>query len=1090
MRIVIDLQACQSTGSRNRGIGRYSLALAQAMARHAGQHELWLVLNGAFADTIDPLRKAFADLVPSERIRVWSTPGPVAEHTISNDWRRRAGEILREQVLAELRPDIVHVASLFEGFSDDAITNIDAMPEHLPTAVTLYDLIPLVHSRPYLENRQIRDWYYRKLHALKNADLLLSISEASRQEALAWLDLPHDRIVNISSAVDTRFKPYKYAAAALTEVRLRYGLVRPFVMYTGGIDHRKNLDALIRAYAALPQPLRKQFQLAIVCSAQAADRERLQKIAHSAGLANDDVVLTGYVPDDELPMLYNDCALFVFPSWHEGFGLPALEAMACGAPVIGADTSSLPEVIGRHDALFNPRSEKAITEKLHQALSDGDFRASLRAHGLAQSRKFSWDTSAKKALAAIEEDFSRRRSACLVSTGFAMPKRKPTLAYVSPLPPERSGIADYSADLLRELARHYDIELIGNQSITDDPWLAANFLVRDWKWFDAHADRFDRILYQFGNSTFHGHMFNLLARHPGVVVLHDFFLSGILAHLEFKAEMPGGWGEALYASHGYKALWDRTHATHARDVIMQYPCNAAVINCADGVIVHARYSMQLAQQWYGATAADSWALIPLLRRSPANPDRAAVRGSLNLGENDFLICSFGLLGPTKLNKRLLQAWLDSPLAQDPHCHLVFVGENHEGDYGAELSSMIAAGGCAERIKITGFADPELFHRYLAAADTAVQLRTLSRGETSAAVLDCMAYGIPTIINAHGAMAELPDHALIKLPDEFTGAELSEKLAALRSKPEWRRSLGNLAAEFVRCHHGPASIGAQYIAAIERFAERCPNSRRHRTIAAIAAIESPVAANDADLAGIASCLSASYNMVGLRQLLIDVTDLVREDVSADDRVDLRNIVLALIVAPPAGYRVEPVLTTNGGLRYARRFTCGLLGIPLWAGYDDPVETRSGDVYVGLSPGYQALTDQRDLLNHLRAIGVSVYLTIHDVVPIQNEAEDTGSSTVIKSWQQALAAVADGVLCTSDAVADTLSAWRNARATAQGQLFKIGRFQMDEPLADAGNIMECNESSKQSAAQLCEIIFEQRWLASVGNAREKIEHEALL
>ncbi|WP_394777605.1 glycosyltransferase, partial [Undibacterium sp.] len=210
MRIVIDLQACQSTGSRTRGIGRYSLSLAKAMARNAGGHDLQLALSGLFADTILPLRQEFAGLVESENIHIWQAPAAVADLDAGNRWRRCAGELIREQALAELRPDIVHVSSLFEGLTDDALTSVGNAGEPLPTAVTLYDLIPLINSRHYLENAQVRSWYYRKVQALKNADLLLAISESSRQEGLDWLHVPEHRIVNISSAVDERFQQLQY----------------------------------------------------------------------------------------------------------------------------------------------------------------------------------------------------------------------------------------------------------------------------------------------------------------------------------------------------------------------------------------------------------------------------------------------------------------------------------------------------------------------------------------------------------------------------------------------------------------------------------------------------------------------------------------------------------------------------------------------------------------------------------------------------------------------------------------------------------------------------------------------------------------
>ena len=148
MRIVLDLQGAQSE-SRFRGIGRYSLALAEAIAREANQHEIWLALSGRFPESIDPLRARFANLVPAERIRVFELPGPVAEVDLANSWRMQAAELLREKFLADLRPDIVHVSTLFEGFHNEVVASVGTLDRAIPTAVTLYDLIPMLHPAKY-----------------------------------------------------------------------------------------------------------------------------------------------------------------------------------------------------------------------------------------------------------------------------------------------------------------------------------------------------------------------------------------------------------------------------------------------------------------------------------------------------------------------------------------------------------------------------------------------------------------------------------------------------------------------------------------------------------------------------------------------------------------------------------------------------------------------------------------------------------------------------------------------------------------------------------------------------------------------------
>lgn len=408
MRIIIDMQGAQ-TASRFRGIGRYSTALAQAMVRQGGNHDIWLAVNGGLDASIPSIRQAFADLLPARKIVQFESLSPVAWQDPANAWRRGVSERMRENFLRDLQPDIVHVSSLFEGTQDRAVTSIGAYTDDVSGAVTLYDLIPLLNPDHYLSAAWVREWYMSKVASLKRAGVLLAISEHAKSEAVQMLDMDPGCIVNISSAVSPAFRPTTLSEAERLDLYGRFGILGPYVMYSGAMDPRKNVEGLIKAFGLLPDDLRQSHQIVIAGKIAPLDQERLEQAARRQGLS-DRIVFTGYISDEDLIHLYGATALYVFPSLHEGFGLPALEAMACGVPTIGSSTTSIPEVIGRADALFDPTDPEAIARVMVRALVDKDFNSELRRHAITQSSKFSWDASAQKAISAFEASHERSTS--------------------------------------------------------------------------------------------------------------------------------------------------------------------------------------------------------------------------------------------------------------------------------------------------------------------------------------------------------------------------------------------------------------------------------------------------------------------------------------------------------------------------------------------------------------------------------------------------------------------------------------------------------------------------------------------------------
>ena len=546
MRLIVDLQGAQSF-SRNRGIGRYTRSLVQAMAQQARGHEIILVLNNGFPDAAEEIRHAFAGILPPDAIRLWQGPGQHSATSQDSAGRRLAAEHIRASVLQSMRADLVLVCSLFEGFGDDAVTALPPGAAMPPIVGICYDLIPLLRPDQYLTSEIARNWYFRRLLQMRHMAGLMAISASSRSEALDQLGLPGDRVANIQAGVAPYFRPARPEDESTAALLARYSLPAGAILCIGAVEPRKNLDGLIRAYALLPPALRRAHRLVATGWNDIGQLHSLHALAASCGLGPDEVtLLTEFVAEHDLPGLYRASALSISPSLHEGFGLSAAEAMACGVPVIGSNTTSLPEVIGTPAALFDPADPAAMAERMEAVLTDPALRRSLVEAGLARSAQFTWPQTAERAWTALEtfHEQMRRDGRQPVRPGDIRPR----LGVISPL------LRDHAIPtaVLCGLAAHYRVDLVSEDPPpAGDPWMMANFSVLSTA--SLGSTRFDRLLYYPADDARAMMLtLKLLDSYPGVVALGKRPLAALLSEV-LGSEGASALQDTLIELHGWRA---------------------------------------------------------------------------------------------------------------------------------------------------------------------------------------------------------------------------------------------------------------------------------------------------------------------------------------------------------------------------------------------------------------------------------------------------------------------------------------------------------------------------------------------------------
>lgn len=801
MKILIDIFAMQSESSRERGIGRYSEELTKEILSLQKSTDIDLLLNELYEDS--NIKKTFG------RFSVkYNKYDSISLENKTIDQRIKYGSInsylIAKQLQCFKEYDIVHYSSIFEGLTgkSDTSENFDNIDANI--VITLYDLIPLLYKKVYLANEDVKKWYYKKLQLLYQADLILSISNATKEDAVNILGIPEENIINISGAIDKKkFFKLPYIDNKQKNILKKHEINNSFILYTGGIDFRKNIGKSLEAFASLDKALLEKYQYVIVCKVSPTEKKELLDIVKKLNLPASKIIFTGFISDQDLNVLYNLATLFIFPSIYEGFGLPILEAMSCGTAVIGSNSSSIPEIIGREDCLFDPNSVISIKDKISQVLKDSQYICELEKYFYERAQQFSWVKSAKKA----SEAYS------LLSKSIVNVHQKCKVAFFSPLPSQKSGISDYSLELLPFLSKFFDIDVFIDDYEVDSEYLNFNYNIYNYRHFNLMKDKYENIIYQFGNSSYHKYMYNIALENPGVVVLHDFYLSGLVNYIADTTNNHNFFFDTLRYSHegeGIKAAENiLCSKVTVSDIIKKFPLNKKVLDSANSIIVHSQYAKEMFKSFYQGSYNVN--VVNQIIKIPSKKylnQKEKYQKNENL-DNNIIISAFGHISETKQYDFILKCMAESELFFKYKIKLFFVGKFISKAYKNKIINLIKKYQLKD-VVITGFVEEDEYKKYLMLTDIALNLRVDSRGETSRALLMNFAYGLPTIVNDYATFSEYPDDVVSKTK-LYSEEDFIQTLEYLIENKEKRVQIGTNAYNYVKTYHNPYKIARDYYA---------------------------------------------------------------------------------------------------------------------------------------------------------------------------------------------------------------------------------------------------------------------------------------
>ncbi|MGI9176687.1 MAG: glycosyltransferase [Pirellulales bacterium] len=746
LSIIVDLRVAQFDDDR--GIAAYSQSLALELARGHPSHR-WLLLH-------------------DDRRPPPSRTGELAAH---GTWQT-VGQLT---AAAALPIDAVLTGGFFPPHHRCDADYV--MPPWLRAQRPLrcgivYDLVPWIFRDRYLARDRPRTRYHELLGVLRESDQLFGISRSTCHDTVRHAGVDPRRVHCIYGDIDQRKRALMLLPAADTAaIPTRHGLVGPYVVCIGGGDWRKNLEAMVRAFARF-RGRHPDHQLGIVCRLPDEQIERLRLLAASLGLPEGAVVCTGYVSDADLVGLMQHARMLVYPSLYEGLGLPVLEAYGCGVPVVGSATSSIGELV-IPELAFDPTDPEAIAGAMRRLATTPALVDESLAHGRDLLAGLGWSRAAETVMQHLEGRYRPATPAPSVRRA-----GRGRLAVVAALPPAQTAIAIYTVRHLQPPQWQTDFfDANPRLAIASPAGLRPSSRVLPVEVLRPALDRggHSTVLHVLGNSPHHVKVLEAMMRcrdTPGVrriAYLHEANLS-----IAFQSWLGDDFARLPVAEPRATAIpWiDRATAT-LPDIgrCLRFLAERAGL---DGLLVNSAACRDLVRAAIGAHA-ERWKIDVI--HLPVEPATTIPRHGEHLfhaREDDPLrVGSFGITGDGKRLECLAKAV--ALLARRRPARLVIAG------WAARSYCRRTGIDTLSCVEVHDAPDDAQMAALMCGTDVAVQLREATHGESSAAVGQLLAFGRPLVVTGEGSFAELPRELATFVAADCPPAALADAIETAASR---------------------------------------------------------------------------------------------------------------------------------------------------------------------------------------------------------------------------------------------------------------------------------------------------------------------